>query len=232
MIEPVEKRRERLRELDSLLEQMLALPISDRPPRIRSVESPASPEPAPEESPPPRPLVWPVRPEPTMPVVQAERVVAFISSEVDTAPRLQPPPDENVRLDRHEEAEGKLDQSSAPADELIEQERWQASLFDPTQVDARPGDGFDLAKEDLLSRVGIPVLDSHPVSVPPRVSPSTPQRLLLAINFVYDRFCDTLWPFSGLLKWSGTKNLLGVIGIILMMAAAVWLIATQFVMVR
>lgn len=214
----LDRTRRQLQELDQLLEQMLALPLVEPtrrepeaappPQRVQVPTAPAEPPvvlaPFLRRSPPPL--------EP--PPLEPKRIVTFV-----------PPPDQLAHVDV-----SPVDLPETPRLQILAAERVEfiepsaAPVFvpDPMTVDVRAPDEFDLHAANMLDLVGVPEVDATaPPSPPP---PGLAHALLLWVNRLYDRAMDVFWPISPVLKWSGTKSLLGLLGILLLLGAAAWML--------
>jgi len=217
----LDRTRQQLQELDQLLEQMLALPLVERPRR----EPEAAPAPPPVRAPvlptePPLPLMPFVRRSPpSLEPLSAEpkRIVTFV-----------PPPDQLAHVDV-----SLVDLPETPHLQILATEREEipeppvASVFvpDPMTVDVRAPDEFDLNAVNMLDLVGVPEVDTTALPSPP--PPGFAHAFLLGVNGLYDRAADVFWPISPVLKWSGTRSLLGLLGILLLLGAAAWILFTS-----
>jgi hypothetical protein len=223
--EELQRTRQQLKELDNLLEQMLALPISDRPPRQRYEESPPAPRLPTLARPVVPPVPWPPHVDSPHAEVQSQRVVTFMPAEtpLDDPPQCSIPPDEEPRLSPYEPNEP----ANGHAVEPRLDEAALRSLLDPERVDVSAPTEHDFNEGHLLSLVGHPVLDHDQVRPFAASKPSLFRRMLFGINRVYDRVSDTFWPFHTLLKWRVTRGFLGFVGLLLIAGSLVWLLVTQ-----
>jgi len=211
----LERTRKQLKDMDRLLEEMLALPIGDRPRRtLDDLDAPAEPE-APTMS-----LAMLARKAP--PEDEEEPVVSFLAAPERTdAGAPWTPPDQQPHLDVDELPHNQqLQILSMDRQEVAE----APTLGDPLQPDPAPA---HLSPQELMELVGLNNQQAKEL-VARHTPPSPLHWVLIGINALYERFADLLWPFNGLLKWIGTRYLLALMGIALLIGAALWLGVARF----
>jgi hypothetical protein len=219
----LEHTRKELQELDALLEQMLALPLSQRPGPLED-EPLSSPVPAAPAVVDTTIALTPFvrRPPPLLEKAvpaASERVVTFV-------PSPTPPPDQEAHVDllfaaHYPEVNAEVETLIPEGHEPESPVSAVDSLPDPTVVDVRPPENLQLPAHDFLDLVGIPQAESEVWAVP---SPGLVHRLLIGIDRCYDLVAGFFWPFHRVLRWSGTKRLLGLLGILLLLGAIGWLL--------
>ena len=137
----------------------------------------------------------------------------------DAAP-LAVPPDQLPHLDM----DSSIDAASTGQQvHILSMERHEV-LESPARGDPQSA---EMTPRELMDLVGL-----TEEQVKARAQPSAPpgilRWILIGINALYDRLADLLWPLGGLLKWTGTRYLLGLVGILLVIGAVYWLCLGRF----
>lgn len=215
----LERTRKQLKDMDRLLEEMLALPIGDRPRRtLDELDAP------PERERPATTLATFARKAP--PADEPERVVSFLAAPERTdAGAPWTPPDQQPHLDVEELHAGGPESQQV---DILTMDRQEVAdvptLGDPLDPEPSPA---HLTPRELRELVGLTEQQAKDL-VTQHTPPSPLHWVLIGINAAYDRLADLLWPINGLLKWIGTRYLLGLVGIALLIGAALWYCIGRF----
>jgi hypothetical protein len=211
----LERTRKQLKDMDRLLEEMLALPIGERPRRnVAERETPAGSEPM-------APALTVLAPVPEH-AADTDRMVSFLAMPERTdAGTVATPPDQQPHLELDSIAEPP---AAVDAVQILTMERQaipEPDSLSPSQPQA------ELTPRELMKLVGVTEQQVQEIAV--RTAPRGPLYwVLIGINGLYDRLADLFWPLGGLLKWIGTRYLLGLVGILLLLGSLAWFCISRF----
>jgi hypothetical protein len=201
-----ERTRKQLRDMDRLLEEMLALPIGERP--RRTLEDLESPEECPTAASAPVSFSIAPAPDPT-----ADSIVTFLAMPTRTDAGSLTLFDQQSHLDPESIT------ATIPAGQQVHIVTTEGQEVTEPAPPAYAPDQPILSGE-LMDLVG--VTEQQAKELAKGTEPGVLHWILIGVNTLYDHLADRIWPFGGLFKWIGTRYLLGLAGILLLLGAVAW----------